>query len=119
MAETRQFYLAYERRHAVTADKNPDGVRLAAANLEMARKMLPDLIEDTGVGDAPRIYMVHLLGDKRAANVGIEPVAGHEAFKAALRLLPKLEDECWGISDPLAALLHAKITRGLLDHFIL
>lgn len=118
VAEARQFYLAYERRHAVAADKNPDGVRLAAANLAMARTMLPDLIEDTGIGDAPRIYMVHLMGETRAANVGIAPVDGDVVFKGVLRLLPKLEGESWGIFDPLATLLHAKITRGLLGHLI-
>jgi hypothetical protein len=90
VADAAAFYTAYARRHYVSARDNPEGVRLAAADLHMLQQMLPWPLRLLGLRVVPRIYMRELLGKEGCARVGIKPVIGHPVLKWLLYHLPRL-----------------------------
>lgn len=84
------FYGAYAGRHFTDADRNPDGVALAQANLSMLRDMIPPFPRLLGLGLAPRVYMLHLAGVDACRRVGIAPMPGHALLKRILDILPRM-----------------------------
>jgi hypothetical protein len=76
MAEAREFYQAYARRHYVDAPDNPEGVKLAQENLQMLVDLLPRPLRWLGMGIVPRLYMQDLIGTDGCVRVGIEPLPG-------------------------------------------
>lgn len=67
------FYNAYRRRHYVTADKNPDGVALGAANLHMLVDFIPRSLRLFGFGRLPGAYMQKLMGPEQCARIALYP----------------------------------------------
>jgi hypothetical protein len=78
------FYDAYRRRHYVEAARNPDGVALAAANLDMLRRLIPLRLRIFGLGLLPRICMRELMGAEACTRLDIGPVPAHRFLKWAL-----------------------------------
>ncbi len=90
VADAEQFYQAYRRRHYVDADKNPDGVALAAANLGMLRHFVPWPLKLFGMGLLPRLYMQILMGEEQCRKIRIRPVRGHHILRWILLHLHSL-----------------------------
>ncbi|MCZ7556554.1 MAG: DUF2236 domain-containing protein [Bacteroidia bacterium] len=84
------FYASYAKRHFTDADRNPDGVALAQANLSMLRDMIPPIPRRFGLGLAPRVYMLHLAGVDACRRVGIASIPGHTLLKRILDFLPRV-----------------------------
>lgn len=80
VAAAGRFYDAYARRHFTAAGENPDGVKLARANLDMLVDMIPRWLR-FGRGLMPRIAMAELMEPEDLARIGMSPVAGHRFLK--------------------------------------
>ena len=117
--DARTFYAAYARRHYVDAADNPDGVRLAAADLSMLQHVMPTVLRWLGLNMVPRLYMQELMGRSHCQQIGIQPVRGHAILKWALSRLPVLWLKLWGEIDDHNAYLHETESRllfqGLID----
>ena len=70
MAEGRAFCEAYACEYRDAA-QNPDGVALTRADLEMLRRLIPWPMRLLGLGSAPAVYLLHMLGEEGAARVGV------------------------------------------------
>jgi hypothetical protein len=81
MAEAKEFYHAYARRHYVAAEHNPEGVQLARENLQMLVELVPRPLRWLGMAIVPRLYMQHLIGVKGCLRVGIEPLLAIKILK--------------------------------------
>ena len=71
VSEAEKIYAAYKARHYVTADRNPEGVALARANLHMLREIVPRFFRLFGLGALPAVYMQKLMGDEACARLGL------------------------------------------------
>lgn len=80
VAAAGRFYDAYARRHFTAAGENPDGVKLARANLDMLVDMIPRWLR-FGHGLMPRIAMAELMDPEDLARIGMSPIAGHRFLK--------------------------------------
>jgi hypothetical protein len=78
------FYEAYRERHYVDGATNPDGVRLAAANLKMLKMLIPLPLRLLGFGFLPRMCMTDLLRNDSCRKLKIRPVRGHRILKTSL-----------------------------------
>lgn len=92
VAEAREFYKSYRRRHYVgvgTArpyEANEAGAALGRAHLHMMRtQLMPPLLRWLGI---PRLYMTILIGPQGCRRVGVTPVPGHRALRWILVRLP-------------------------------
>jgi hypothetical protein len=116
MADARAFYSAYQRRHYVAADANPEGVALARANLEMLENLVPAPLKLIGFGLLPRILMHDLMGEVACARLAIPRVPAHSLVKILLhalhRLLTVFERNAPRSYHPLSIVL----MQGLIDH---
>jgi len=84
------FYEKYAKRHYVSADQNPHGLRLEKANIDMMKKMIPGWSKVLGFGLAPKVYTQHLIGREACSRVGIKPLKGFHFYKWLLYGLPKV-----------------------------
>lgn len=101
VAEAREFYTAYARRHYVPANMNPDGVLLAKDNLQMLVDLMPWVLRILGLDRLiPLIYMQDLIGTEGCQRVGIEPVRGHALLRHLLIRLPSLILKPWQFLAP-------------------
>jgi ER-bound oxygenase mpaB/B'/Rubber oxygenase, catalytic domain len=105
------FYHAYARRHYVSAAANPDGVKLATADLRMMQQMLPSRWCRYGLKIVPRIYMQQLIGQDGCRRVGIQPVMGYFILRWLLRQLPRLWMKPWVRIDERHRNLHETLSR--------
>lgn len=80
VAAAARFYDTYARRHYTGPEENPDGVKLARANLDMLVDMIPRWLR-FGHGLMPRIAMAELMDPEDLARIGMSPVAGHRFLK--------------------------------------
>jgi ER-bound oxygenase mpaB/B'/Rubber oxygenase, catalytic domain len=85
VADAEAFYAAYQRRHYVAADVNPQGVALARANLQMLKDLVPTPLKLIGFGLLPRILMYDLMGGAACAALAIPRVPAHGLVKLILR----------------------------------
>ncbi len=100
LAEAREFYAAYGRRHYVPAEENPEGVALAQANVDLMNALLPQTpLRKLGLKIVPRVYMQKLMGKEAMRRVGIQPVFGFWITKALLGLIPLIWRGLWKIAD--------------------
>ena len=100
LTEAREFYASYRRRHYTDARRNPDGVSLARANVDMMNALLPKTpLRMLGMRLVPRIYMQILNGRDGMIRVGVKPVRGLFVTKWILRHLPKLWLLLWHEAD--------------------
>ena len=116
MAEGRALCRAYESEIR-PASENPDGVLLTAADLDMMRGLLPWPLRLLGLGLAPRVYLVRLLGEAGAARVGVTPVVGHALLDWLILRLPVLWHRFWNAAarDSDA---HARLSRFFFSALI-
>jgi hypothetical protein len=88
LAEAEEFYKSYARRHYVGAEKNPDGVTLAAADLAMMQDMIPQVLRALGFGIVPKLLMQDALKPPAMGLVGMRPVPAYSLFKLVYLDLP-------------------------------
>lgn len=112
IADAQVFYDAFARRHYVRAQDNPDGVRLAAADLRMLQHMIPKILRLLGLRVVPRIYMQQLIGREMRTQLGIRPVWGLFVLKWLLSHLPMLWQRHWEHSA--VGMHHAEMLSRLL-----
>jgi hypothetical protein len=78
LAEAREFYSSFERRHYRTATENPEGVELTRACLMMLEVIVSHTpFRRLGVSRVPRVYMQRLLGSAGLVQRGLQPVRLH------------------------------------------
>lgn len=90
----RAFCEAYAREFK-PADANPHGVALATADLVMMRGLIPFPLRLLGLGAAPTVYLLRLLGDEAAARVGVVRLPGHAWSEWLAMKLPVLWQRLW------------------------
>jgi hypothetical protein len=101
IAEAREFYRSYERRHyEPDPAKNPQGVRLAVANLQMMQEMIPRYLRFPPLTHLPRAFMTQLIGDEGCRRVGIGPLRlGFAPFRDLVFGGIRFTMACWGVLD--------------------
>jgi hypothetical protein len=116
MADATAFYSAYQRRHYVAADVNPEGVALARANLEMLKSLIPAPLKLLGFGLLPRILMYDLMGEAACARLAIPRVPAHALVKTLLHGLHKLLTVFERGRPRSYHRLSIVLMQGLIDH---
>ncbi len=99
MQDGRDFCRAYDAELG-NPDDNPAGVLLTVADLEMMRRLLPWPLRLLGLGVAPRVYLVRLLGLDGAARVGVTPPPAHALLDWLILELPVLWHRLWNVLAP-------------------
>jgi hypothetical protein len=84
--DAEAFYDRYEERHYVDGNVNPDGVSLAASNLDMLRRLIPFPFRLLGFGALPPLIMHRLMGDEACRRLRI-PFAHGRPLVIRLMLL--------------------------------
>jgi hypothetical protein len=112
--DAKAFYVAYRRRHYVTADKNPDGVVLGHANLKMLKHFVPALLHPFGFSALPRLYMLELMGPKQCSLIGIRRMRGYSLLKWFLFALVRL----WRPIEHLRTKSHERIGAMIFQEMI-
>ncbi|WP_447970021.1 oxygenase MpaB family protein [Nitrospira sp. M1] len=114
LAEAKEFYTSYTRRHYVNAVDNPEGVELAAVNLRMLNDLLPQTpLRRLGMHILPRMYMEELMGKAGCERIGIEPVRFLYLTKWLVATFPSLWSRLWNVVDRVdtSQHLHENISR--------
>jgi len=121
LQEARVFFESYKRRHFVEQDKNPEGVMLAEANLQMLNDLLPQTpLRRLGLKMVPRMYMEELIGKEGCERIGIDPVWLFYATKWMLKHAPGIWTRLWDVRDRYypSAPLHENISRLFFQQVI-
>jgi hypothetical protein len=84
VADAAALYDRYRERHYVDGSVNPDGVALAAANLEMFHRLIPFPLRMLGIGMLPRLCMHQLMGDQACRRLRIPVTPGRPLIVRAL-----------------------------------
>lgn len=90
VAEAFTLYERYKERHYVDGSTNPDGVALAAANLEMFRRLIPFPLRLLGIGMLPRLCMHQLMGDQACRRLRIPVTPGRPLVVRVLLFVHRL-----------------------------
>jgi len=114
LADAATFYQAYVRRNNTSAERNAYGVVLTRENLNMMTSMIWWPLRIVGLGWAPRIAMTELMTPEELARVGVTPLIGHGAIKAALALVLRLGHDV-GVHTSFTARLSRLILQGMVD----
>lgn len=114
--EARTFYEAYSRRHYVAADANPEGVYLAAADLQMMVGLLPWTLRLLGFGLVPRLLMQDSLGEAAMRRVGLRPLPFNGLLKRIYLDLPLALDRFWHRTE--AGNAHAHFAERILGDMV-
>ncbi len=121
LTETKLFYESYRRRHYVNAVDNPEGVQLAATNLQMMNDLLPQTpLRRLGLRIIPRIYMEELIGEEGCEKIGIKPVQFLYATKWLVKTFPPVWSRLWNVVDRVdpSDHLHENISRVFFQGLI-
>ena len=106
----RAFCEAYAAQAFSPAQDTPHGVTLTQADLRMMRRLLPWPLRWLGLGLAPRVYLVRLLGEAGAARVGVTPLPSHAALAWLVLRLPVIWHRFWNAATP-DRKAHARVSR--------
>jgi hypothetical protein len=121
LAEAREFYASYEQRHYEHDPAlNPDGEALARENLAMINALVPRLLRDVGLANAPLMFVTELIGAEGCRRVGIAP-ANTGAFRyRAVRLFMKSVARFVALLDRIDphGRLHPTLSRLVLQDMI-
>ncbi|GJL50433.1 MAG: hypothetical protein NPIRA01_16600 [Nitrospirales bacterium] len=121
LAEAKQFYESYVRRHYVSAVDNPEGVQLAAVNLQMLNDLLPQTpLRRLGMHILPRMYMEELMGKEGCERIGIAPVRFLYLTKWLVATFPSIWSRLWHVVDRVDSSqhLHENISRVFFQGLI-
>ena len=99
LEEGRAFCAAYASELRPAAE-NPSGVALTLADLDMMRHLVPWPLRLLGLGSAPRVYLLRLLGEEAAARVGVTRSPGDRWTEALAMRLPVLWQHLWQALEP-------------------
>lgn len=99
LQEGRAFCEAYAREFRPAAE-NPDGVALTRADLRMMRDLIPKPMRALGLGSAPTVYLLRMLGEEAAARVGVKRTARHIWTEALALTVPVLWQRLWNNIAP-------------------
>lgn len=99
LEEGRAFCAAYAREFRPAAE-NPDGVALTRADLDMMRGLIPWPMRLLGLGPAPAVYLLRMLGEEAAARVGVVRTARHVWCEWLAMRLPVLWQRLWNNLAP-------------------
>jgi len=97
VSEGRELCQAYDAELSEAAT-NPAGVALTAADLAMMRQLMPAPLRWLGLGSAPQVYLVALLGPGDAARVGVAPA--HPLLEHLVLKLPRAWQRLWNSTLP-------------------
>lgn len=90
VADAAAFYERYKQRHYVDGSENPDGLALAAGNLDMLKRLIPLPLRLIGFGALPRLIMHQLMGDEACRRLRIRITPGRPLIIRVLLLLHRL-----------------------------
>ena len=113
LAEARDFYASYSRRHYRPAAENEEGVMLAAANLRMLSRRMPFF--------AARIFMHALMGPEASDRLGIRAVPLLFLWKATLLNFPHVWTALWRALDKRSAsglVRHIDFSEDILQRLV-
>lgn len=99
LEEGRALCQAYECEYSDAAG-NPDGVRLTRADLDMMRGLVPWPLKLLGLGSAPEVYLLRMLGAEAAARVGVQRSAANVWCEWLALRLPVLWQRLWRTLAP-------------------
>ena len=99
LAEGRAFCAAYAREFG-TAASNPSGVALTLADLDMMRRLVPWPLRLLGLGSAPKVYLLRMLGEEAAARVGVARGRSHFWVELLAMRLPVAWQHLWQALEP-------------------
>ena len=119
LAEAREFYRSYARRHYRPAAENPTGVELTVSLLQMVNSLLPDtFLKHFGLSRLPKLYLQDLIGKEAMKALGVRP--SRLVPRALLNLVPLLLRWFWAEADRLKPLegLHEKLSALFLHGLI-
>ncbi|MBE7367796.1 oxygenase MpaB family protein [Ramlibacter pallidus] len=94
LEEGRAFCEAYAREFS-PAEANPDGVALTRADLDMMTGLIPWPMRLLGLGPAPTVYLLRMLGEEAAARVGVRRTARHVWCEWLALRLPVAWQRLW------------------------
>jgi hypothetical protein len=114
VADAEAFYAAYCKRYYVSADKNPEGVALAAANVGMLHDKVPKVLRWIGLGGLPKAYVQLLIGKAACDRVGITYTTGDKF----LGFLLARTGDIARYSPIIAAFLHSHAMMLVFKMFI-
>jgi hypothetical protein len=97
--EGRAFCAAYAREFRPAAE-NAAGVALTRADLAMLRGLIPWPMRLLGLGSAPAVYLVRMMGKEAAARVGVVRTPGHVWCEWLALRIPVLWQKLWRNADP-------------------
>jgi hypothetical protein len=92
--EGRAFCAAYAREFR-SAEDNPAGVSLTRADLQMMTGLIPWPLRLLGLGSAPTVYLLRMLGPEAAARVGVRRQAHHVWCEWVALRLPVVWQRLW------------------------
>jgi hypothetical protein len=121
IAEAREFYQSYERRHYATRpEDNPAGVELARINLQMLEDMLPRWLRSPTLRRVPQSLMARLIGREGCERVGLSPVRIAPPLRFVLLRGLQLVVAAWHRLDRLdpTGSMHATLSETLLQGMI-
>ncbi|MFT5469113.1 MAG: hypothetical protein ACI8UO_004228 [Verrucomicrobiales bacterium] len=121
LAEAREFYTSYSRRHYRPVEENPEGVALAQSNLDLMNALLPQTpLRRMGLKLVPRVYMQYLMGKDLMRQVGIKPVRGFWITRGFLGVIPFMWRWFWKCADRLGGLgtRHERLSYQLFQRLI-
>lgn len=98
-------------------EQNPAGVALTRADLEMMRGLIPWPMRLLGLGAAPEVYLLRMLGEEAAARVGVQPLRRHFWCKWLCMELPVLWQRLWRNLTP-GKEAHDRISRLFFNALI-
>lgn len=94
LEEGRAFCAAYAREYRDAAE-NPAGVALTKADLDMMAGLIPWPMKALGLGSAPTVYLLRMLGPEAAARVGVQRTARHLWCEWLAMRIPVLWQRLW------------------------
>lgn len=99
LEEGRAFCAAYACEFRDAAE-NPDGVSLTQADLKMMTGLIPWPMRLLGLGSAPTVYLLRMMGEEAAARVGVVRTARHVWCEWLAMRLPVLWQRLWNDIAP-------------------
>ena len=109
LEEGRAFCNAYACEYRPAAE-NPQGVALTKADLDMMRRLIPWPMRALGLGSAPTVYLLRMLGEEAAARVGVVRTRENAWCEWLALRIPVAWQRLWRSAAP-EQVAHDRISR--------